>query len=97
MSQIQLILHNARLDSTHLQSQLEGERSQNQELEKKLLTARYELTDKTGKLTEGLVENAQLKRDFEMVQESLGSVEQSVRNATDTIKSLQEVRALLVL
>ena len=88
---MELILHNARQDSNQLQSKLEGERSQNQELEKKLIHIRHELTDKAGKLTEGLMENVQLKRDFAVVQESLGSVEESVKNATDTIKSLQEV------
>lgn len=91
LSQMDVILQNARVDSTQLQTKLEGERSQNHELEKKLISARHELGDKATKLTLGLMENAQLRKDFNMVQDSLGSVEESVRNATDTIKSLQQV------
>ena len=92
LSQMEQMLQNSRIDSAQLHTKLDSERSQNVELEKELISVRQELNSKASKLSQGQLENAQLKREFGMVQDSLGSVEESMKKATSTIKSLQQVR-----
>ncbi len=88
---MELMLQNSRIDSAQLHSKLDSERTQNLELEKELVSVRQELSSKANKLNQGQLENAQLRREFGMVQESLGSVEESMKKATSTIKALQQV------
>ena len=89
---MELMLQNSRIDSAQLHTKLDSERSQNLELEKELVSVRHELSSKASRLSQGELENAQLRREFGMVQDSLGSVEESMMKATSTIKSLQQVR-----
>ncbi len=86
------ILQNSRTDSTHLRSLLESERAQTQALERELAAVRGQLSSHVTALSRGQVENAQLRGEFEVVQGSLGGVEESMTRATETIRNLQQVR-----
>ena len=91
LSQMEQVLHGARADSTHLQTLLDDERTRTQEQAQELDSLRDQLGVKLSEWSAGQLENAQLRGEFQVVQGSMGSVEESMRRATETIRTLQQV------
>ena len=91
LAQMEVILHNSRSDSSHLQTRLDAEKGRGHELEKEVASLQRELSAHEAAASQGKMENAQLRAEFDVVQGSLGGVEVSMVRATETIKSLQQV------